>query len=206
MLPLLLACELLHSFPATPPSPRSSPLDQLRDLIVIRVGLVVFPALLLLHALVALCQSSQGREAVGAELIQDPRDELRQLFVFAVAVDCEGVGGDGGVDCVLLGRVGGGGGMGEDIPLGAAKWMTFPSSLNMFTSSMAWMGWTFIFLRAVWSFLSSTPEEADFEGAFFILRRGVPLPLCGGCGLVLEVVFISCGGGGVVEGLGISRS
>jgi hypothetical protein len=28
----------------------------------------------------------------------------------------------------------------KDIPFGAEKWMTFPSSLNMLTSSIAWIG------------------------------------------------------------------
>lgn len=53
--------------------------------------------------------------------------------------------------------------------------MTLPSLLNMFTSSMAWMGWTLSFLRVAWSFLSSPLDRA---GARLILRRGVPLPLC----------------------------
>ena len=44
------------------------------------------------------------------------------------------------------------------VPFGAAKWITFPSSLNMFTSSIAWMGWTLSFLREVCSFLSSVPD------------------------------------------------
>jgi len=35
--------------------------------------------------------------------------------------------------------------------------MTLPSDLNMLTSSMAWMGCTFIFLSVVCSFLSSVP-------------------------------------------------
>lgn len=52
--------------------------------------------------------------------------------------------------------------------------MTFPSSLNMLTSSMAWMGWTFIFLSVVWSFLSSVVEVLWTR---LVLRRGVPLPL-----------------------------
>lgn len=52
--------------------------------------------------------------------------------------------------------------------------MTLPSSLNMLTSSMAWMGWVFIFLSVAWSFLSSAPEALD---TLFVLRRGVPLPL-----------------------------
>lgn len=61
-----------------------------------------------------------------------------------------------------------------DIPFGAAKWMTFPSALNMLTSSMAWIGWTFSFLSAPWSFLSSTPK---FFGLDLTLRLGVPFPL-----------------------------
>jgi hypothetical protein len=36
-----------------------------------------------------------------------------------------------------------------NVPFGAEKWMTLPSLLNMLTSSMAWMGWTFSFLSAV---------------------------------------------------------
>ena len=60
------------------------------------------------------------------------------------------------------------------LPLGAAKWMTLPSLLNMLTSSMAWMGWTLSFFSDCWSFLSS-PE--DRTGPFFWVRRGVPLPL-----------------------------
>ncbi len=60
------------------------------------------------------------------------------------------------------------------IPLGAAKWMTFPSSLNMFTSSIAWMGCTLSFLSEVCSFLSSVPDDL---WTFFFTRLGVPLPL-----------------------------
>lgn len=60
------------------------------------------------------------------------------------------------------------------IPLGAEKWMTLPSDLNMLTSSMAWMGWTFIFLRVVCSFLSSVPWLLC---TFLTFLLGVPLPL-----------------------------
>ena len=63
-----------------------------------------------------------------------------------------------------------------DVPFGAAKWMTFPSSLNILTSSIAWIGWTFSFLSEVCSFLSSVPEVLC---TFFTFRRGVPLPLQG---------------------------
>ena len=62
----------------------------------------------------------------------------------------------------------------KDIPFGAAKWMTLPSSLNMFTSSIAWIGWTLSFLSDVCSFLSSVPDDL---WTFLVLRRGVPFPL-----------------------------
>lgn len=55
--------------------------------------------------------------------------------------------------------------------LGAAKWMTLPSSLNMFTSSTPGMGWTPNFCKAAWSFLSSPLEDLV---TFLTLRRGVP--------------------------------
>ena len=61
-----------------------------------------------------------------------------------------------------------------DEPLGAAKCMTLPSSLNIFTSSMAWMGCTFSFFSEVCNFLSSVP---DVLWTFFCFLRGVPLPL-----------------------------
>ena len=78
-------------------------LDEIGDLVVI-VGLafLLVAALLLLQALVALGQAAQGRQAVGAELVEDAGHELGQLLVLAVAVDGEGVGGDGGVDCMSL--------------------------------------------------------------------------------------------------------
>jgi hypothetical protein len=65
-------------------------------------------------------------------------------------------------------------GHGRNVPFGAEKWMTFPSLLNMLTSSIAWMGWTLSFLSAVCSFLSSVPE---FLWTFLTFLRGVPLPL-----------------------------
>jgi hypothetical protein len=60
------------------------------------------------------------------------------------------------------------------VPLGAAKWMTLPSSLNILTSSMAWIGCTFSFFSEVCNFLSSVPDDL---WTFLVLRRGVPLPL-----------------------------
>lgn len=59
-------------------------------------------------------------------------------------------------------------------PLGAAKWMTLPSDLNMLTSSMAWMGCVLSFFSVCWSFLSSAPDRA---GARLTFLRGVPFPL-----------------------------
>lgn len=73
------------------------PLDQIRDILVIFVLLLsAFSSLSarLLQALVALRQLAQTGQTVGAELVQDSRDKLCQFFVFAVAVDGKGVGGD----------------------------------------------------------------------------------------------------------------
>lgn len=60
------------------------------------------------------------------------------------------------------------------VPFGALKCNTLPSSLNMFTSSTPWIGCTFSFLRAPWSFLSSCVEEDLDFGTTFL--RGVPFP------------------------------
>ena len=111
-----------------------------------RDELVVLALLVLGHGLVALGELAEGSEGVGAELVEDAGDKLSELLVLGLAVDGKGVGGDRGVDCValaflpeairLLPR-----GFGvRYVPLGALKWMTLPSSLNMLTSSMAWMG------------------------------------------------------------------
>ena len=35
-------------------------------------------------------------------MVEDAGDEFGEFFVFAGAVDGEGVGGDGGVDCVFF--------------------------------------------------------------------------------------------------------
>ena len=50
--------------------------------------------------MIALRQLAQRGKAVGAELVKDAGDEFGEFFVLAVAVDGEGVGGDGGVDCM----------------------------------------------------------------------------------------------------------
>lgn len=65
--------------------------------------------------------------------------------------------------------------------------MTLPSLLNMLTSSMAWMGWTFSFLSAAWSFLSSVPAAL---WTFLTFLRGVPFPLYHPISLVFH---IQCG-------------
>ena len=75
--------------------------NEVGDVVVIFVVvLLVVLALLLLHALVALGELAQRRQRVGAELVEDTGDELGELLVLAVAVDGEGVGWDGCVDCV----------------------------------------------------------------------------------------------------------
>ena len=63
------------------------------------------------------------------------------------------------------------------IPLGAEKCITLPSSLNIFTSSICWMGCTLSFFNDACSFLSSVPLDL---WTFFCFRRGVPLPLSNG--------------------------
>lgn len=155
------------------------PSDQIRDIVV--VILVLLASFLLLQALIALRQFPQRSQAVRAQLVEDARDELGEFFVFTVTVDGKGIGGDCGVNCDTglekfgMSKVGCKlGGRKAPLPLGAAKWITFPSSLNMFTSSIAWIGWTLSFLREVCSFLSSVP---DVLWTFFCFLRGVPLPL-----------------------------
>lgn len=76
-------------------------LNQVRDIILILVVLLL-ASLLLLQALVALGKLAQRGQAVGAELVQDAGDEFSEFLLFAVAVDGEGVGGDGGVDYITL--------------------------------------------------------------------------------------------------------
>lgn len=78
-------------------------LDQVRDVVLVFLALfLALGGLLLLQVLVALGQLAQRRQAVRAQLVQDARDELGQLLLLAVAVDSEGVGGDGGVDCIWI--------------------------------------------------------------------------------------------------------
>ncbi len=74
-------------------------LHQIGDIILILVLLVT--TLALLHVLVALGELAKGSEGVGAELVQDAGDELGEFLLLAVAVEGEGVGGDGGVDFII---------------------------------------------------------------------------------------------------------
>lgn len=83
MLPLLnLALEVLA-------------LNQVGDIILVVILLL---ALGLLHVLVGLGELAEGGEAIGAQLVQDTRDELGEFLLLAVAVKSVGVGGDGGVN------------------------------------------------------------------------------------------------------------
>lgn len=72
-------------------------LHQIRDIILLVVLLALTTGLALLHVLVALGKLAQRREAVGTQLVQDTGDELGEFLLFAVTVEGEGVGGDGGV-------------------------------------------------------------------------------------------------------------
>ena len=74
------------------------PLDQVWYLVVI-VSFFLVSTLLLLQTLVRLGQSPQRGERVRAQLVQDAGNELCEFFVLAVAVDSEGVRGNGSVDC-----------------------------------------------------------------------------------------------------------
>jgi hypothetical protein len=111
-------------------------LDELGDLIIVFVVLLL-ALTALLEALVALGKLAEGGKRVGAELVKDAGDELGELLVLTVAVDGEGVRRHSGVDCTVLAGV-------LDscrknvfgLPLGAEKWMTLPSDLNMLTSSI----------------------------------------------------------------------
>lgn len=70
-------------------------LDQIRNIIFIIILLLA--TLALLHVLVALGELAEGGEAVRAQLVQDTGNQLGEFFFLAVAVEGEGVGGDGGV-------------------------------------------------------------------------------------------------------------
>jgi hypothetical protein len=55
--------------------------------------------------LVALGEFSERGKGVGAELVEDTRDEFGEFLVLAVSVDGEGVRWDSGVDCKYNGTL-----------------------------------------------------------------------------------------------------
>lgn len=75
-------------------------LDQLGNILIIFIAVLLTLTFLLLHVLVALGEFAEGGEGVGAELVQDAGYEFGEFFLFTVAVDGEGVAGDGGLDYV----------------------------------------------------------------------------------------------------------
>jgi hypothetical protein len=73
--------------------------NKIWDLIIVIVSFLLFTTLLFLQALIRFSQSPQASQRVGTELVEDARDELSELLVFTVAVNCEGVGRNGSVNC-----------------------------------------------------------------------------------------------------------
>jgi hypothetical protein len=73
--------------------------NEIRDIVIILIGILTALALLLLHVLVALGKLSERGERIGTELVEDTGDELRELLVLTLTVDGEGVGGNSSVDC-----------------------------------------------------------------------------------------------------------
>ena len=72
-------------------------LDKVGNVIVVLLLVLALGALL--QALVALGELAERCKRVGAKLVEDTGNELGELLVLAVAVDGEGVGGNGGVNC-----------------------------------------------------------------------------------------------------------
>lgn len=72
----------------------------LKVLALYQVGdvVLIITLLTLLHVLVALGELSEGGERVGAELVKNAGNKLRELLVLAVSVDGEGVVGDSGMN------------------------------------------------------------------------------------------------------------
>lgn len=90
------ACDLLNF------ALKVLPLHKFRY-VVLPVLLPFFPLfspLLLLKRLVALGKLSERSQRVGAELVENTGNELGELFVFARAVDGEGIRWNGRMDCV----------------------------------------------------------------------------------------------------------
>jgi hypothetical protein len=78
-------------------------LHELRNLVILvcllLAGLTSSGGLTSRKGGVGLGELAQGSEGVWAELVEDSGNELGQVFVGSVAVDGEGVGARGGVDC-----------------------------------------------------------------------------------------------------------
>ena len=68
--------------------------------IIIVISSCWWPLLALLDSLVGLGELAEGRERVGAELVEDAGHELGELLDLAGAVYGEGVGSNSCVDCV----------------------------------------------------------------------------------------------------------
>ena len=73
--------------------------------IIIVLSSCWWPLLALLDSLVGLGELAEGRERVGAELVEDTGHELGELLDVARAVHCEGVGSNGGVHCTIRDKV-----------------------------------------------------------------------------------------------------
>jgi hypothetical protein len=74
-------------------------LNQIGNVIIIFVLLLVFTTFCLLHRLVALGKFSERGQGVWAKLVKNTGNKLGELLVFAVSVNGESVGWDGGVNC-----------------------------------------------------------------------------------------------------------
>lgn len=71
---------------------------QVGNVVLLVVLLLTILTGLDLHVLVALGELAEGGEGVGAELVENTGDELGKLLVFTLAVDGEGVCGNGGMN------------------------------------------------------------------------------------------------------------
>lgn len=67
--------------------------DEVGDLVVVSLLFT------LLHVLVALGELAERGKRVRSKLVEDARNQLRELLIFAVAIDGKGVCGHRGVNC-----------------------------------------------------------------------------------------------------------
>lgn len=115
-------------------------LDKIWDIILI---ILLLPFLLLLQVLVTLSELAQGGQAIRAQLVQDAGNKFRELLLLSIAVESKCVRRDGRVNYSMISNYFGSleeSYLSSELPFGFEKWMTLPSSLNMLTSSMAWIG------------------------------------------------------------------